>query len=258
MPSRFQHLLAALLLAALPAGGRPAFGAELTTTVSPQLVSTAVFRGQLRGGAALQTVLESSGGDLGGGLWTSLPLESAGTFAPGTEADLYLFGTRSLGAGLSLVPGATLYTYPRAERSAGFRRATFEPSLALNATVGGVKFTPKAYHDFTLAATTLELAAACAFALPSLGTELDWAVTAGTYLRRDDGAGFAATTRAWGNYWHAGVTVPYQISAHTRLLVGWTYAAGTGASVKIAGGGRRPDPRAASRGFVSLGFSSTF
>mgnify|MGYP003332711021 FL=1 len=254
MPSRLSRCFATLLLAAFSAG--TALAADVATSVSPAWVSTAVFRGQQRGGSALQTVLESVGGDLGGGIWTSLPLESAGAFAPGTEADLYLFRTMPVPGRLTLTPGATLYTYPRAET--GFRRATFEPSLALNATVAGMRLTPKIYQDLTLRATTLELGAAYAIALPALGTELDWAGTAGTYLRRDDAAGLGAATRAWGNYWQAGVSVPYQVTARTRLLIGWTYAAASGATVKIGGGPRLADPRTGSRGFVSVGFSSTF
>lgn len=258
MPPFLSRATAAVTLAVLAAGARPAGAADTATSVSPLVVSSAVFRGQLRGGAALQTVVESSGGDLGGGVWTSLPLESAGPSAPGTEADFYLFGTIPLAKGLSLAPGATLYVYPRAERSAGYRRATFEPSLMLNTALAGVRLTPKLAYDLSLRASTLELAAAYALALPSLGTELDWSLAAGTYLRRDDAAGFTAATRAWGNYWQAGVMLPYQVSAHTRLLVGWAYAAGTGATFKVGGGPRLADPRTASRGFVSLGFSSTF
>jgi hypothetical protein len=257
MPRSLPRLIAVLVLAALPAGvGAAASGGEWTTSLTPALVSGGVFRGQARGGAALQTTLESSSGGLGAGLWSSFPLESSGPFAPGTEADLYAYGNRPLRGDLALVPGATLYMYPRAERSAGFRRATFEPSLALNATIAGVRFTPKLYQDLSLRATTLELATACALALPSLGTELDWSVVAGTYLRRDDAV--SPSARAWGNYWQAGVSLPYQFTARTRMIVGWTYAAGAGASIKVGGAARTADPRTASRGFVSVGFSSTF
>jgi hypothetical protein len=54
------------------------------------------------------------------------------------------------------------------------------------------------------------------------------------------------------------VSLPYQFTARTRMIVGWTYAAGAGASIKVGGAARTADPRTASRGFVSVGFSSTF
>jgi hypothetical protein len=259
MPPFHFRMITAVLLAALSGSGRVAASeGEWSTSVSPAWVSASVFRGQQRGGMAVQTVVEAVRQDFGAGLWTSFPLEGSGGFVPGTEADLYVFHTLPLAEVATLVPGATLYTYPRADRLAGFRRATFEASLAVNATFAGVRFTPKVFHDFGLKATTLELAAVYALALPSLGTELDFSAAAGAYLRRDDAFGALAPTRAWGDYWQAGVSVPYQITARTRLIAGWTYAAGSGAFVKIGGTGRMADPRATRGGSVSLGFSTTF
>jgi hypothetical protein len=260
MPLWLKIISRVLLTGLLASASAVALADEIMDSVSPGIVSRSIFRGAERGGAALQTAVDIYGDDvdLRGGLWASFPLEGSGPTSPGTEIDLYAARTVGVATSLTLTTGATLYVYPRADRSQGFRRATFEPSLALNTTIVGAGVTPKLSYDLSLKATTLEVTTIYALALPSLGTELDWSLTGGSYLRRDDAAGFAANTRAWGNYWQAGVTLPYQVGPHTRLLVGWAYAAGSGAAMKVGGGPRRADPRMASRGFVSLGFSSTF
>ena len=231
---------------------------EWTGSVSPTVVSRYIFRGQDRGGAAVQTAIDGTRGDFGAGLWTSFPLEGSGAASPGTEADLYVVQNLHLGGKFTLTPGATLYAYPRADRALGFRRTTLEPSLALNGTLAGISLTPKLSHDLNLDATTLEVAAVYALALPALGTELDFNGTAGTYLRRDEVSAFAGQTKAWGNYTQIGVSLPYQVNPRTKLVVGWTYAAGSGAFIKPGAFPRTADPRTAARGFASLGFSTTF
>lgn len=231
---------------------------EWTGSVSPAVVSRYIFRGQDRGGAALQTAIDAAYGDFGAGLWTSFPLEGSGVSSPGAEADLYLVQNLHPGGKLTLTPGATLYTYPRADRALGFRRTTFEPSLALNGTMAGISLTPKLSHDLNLDATTLDVTAVYALALPALGTELDFNGAAGTYLRRDEVSVSAGQTKAWGNYWQMGVSLPYQVNHRTKLVVGWTYAAGSDAFTKSGAFPQSADPRTASRGFASLGFSTTF
>lgn len=235
-----------------------AWAGEWNARVSPGLVSRYIFRGQDRGGAAVQTAVDATRGDFGAGFWTSFPLEGSGAMSPGTEVDFYAVQNLRMGGTFVVTPGATLYTYPRAERAAGFRRATLEPSLALGVRVAGVRVTPKLSHDLTLEATTLEVAATYALALPSLGTELDFNGAAGSYLRRDEIPKAAGPVRAWGNYWQIGVSLPYQVSFRTKLVVGWTYAAGSDAFVKSSSVPQLVDPRTASRGFASLGFSTTF
>ncbi len=254
-PSRFFPLV---FIGLLTVGTAAAWAAEGSTSVSPGMVSGYIFRGQDRGGAALQTAVDATRGNFGAGLWTSFPLEGSGALSPGTEVDFYAVQNLSMGGTFVVTPGATLYTYPRAERALGFRRTTFEPSLAISGAVAGVRVTPKLSHDFDLEATTLEVSAVYALALPSLGTELDFNGAAGTYLRREDVPGVTGARKAWGNYWQVGVSLPYQVSFRTKLVVGWTYAAGSGAFVKSGSVPRLADPRTASRGFASLGFSTTF
>lgn len=254
-PSGFLRLLLAGLFAGGPA---TAWAAEGGASVSPGIVSGYIFRGQDRGGAALQTAVDVTRGDFHAGLWTSFPLEGSGALSPGTEADFYVGQDLPVGGRLGVTPGVTLYTYPRADRARGFRRTTFEPSLAIDATIAGLRVVPKLSHDLDLEATTLEVATAYALALPSLGTELDFTGAAGTYLRRDDFSGVAGAGKAWGNYWQVGVSLPYQVSFRTKLVVGWTYSAGSGAFVKPSSAPRLADPRTAARGFASLGFSTTF
>jgi len=258
MPHPRKFLLPLLLTALAPGAPAAAQAAEWSGSVSPTVVSRYIFRGQDRGAAALQTAMDAAYGDFGAGLWTSFPLECSGTASPGTEADLYVVQNFHLGGTLTLTPGATLYGYPRADRALGFRRTTLEPSLSLNGTFAGISLTPKLSHDLNLDATTLDVTAVYALALPALGTELDFNGTAGTYFRRDEASAFAGQTKAWGNYTQIGVSLPYQVNHRTKLVVGWTYAAGSGAFTKSGAFPKTADPRTASRGFASLGFSTTF
>jgi hypothetical protein len=254
-PSGFYRFLLTGLLAV---GFASAWAAEGSTSVSPGMVSAYVFRGQHRGGAALQTAVDVVRGDFAAGLWTSFPLEGSGALSPGTEVDFYAGQNLRAGGAFVVTPGATLYTYPRAERALGFRRTTLEPSLAISGALAGVRVVPKLSHDLDLKATTLEVAAAYALALPALGTELDFHAAVGTYRRRDDVPRVLGAGKAWGDYWQIGVSLPYQVSFRTKLVVGWTYAAGSGAFVKSGSAPRLPDPRTAGRGFASLGLSTTF
>ncbi len=258
MPHPLKFLLPSLLTGFVLGAPAAARADEWTGSVSPTVVSRHIFRGQDRGGAALQTAIDFANGDFGAGLWTSVPLEGSGPSSPGAEADIYVGQDFHTGGQLTLTPGATLYTYPRADRTLGFRRTTFEPSLAIHGSFAGVSLTPKLSHDLNLEATTLEVAGVYALALPSFGTELDFNGTTGTYLRRNEVSAFAGKTKAWGNYTQIGVSLPYQVSHRTKLVVGWTYAVGSGAFIKPGAFPTTADPRTTARGFASLGCSTTF
>jgi hypothetical protein len=257
MPSPAK-ILRLLFTGFIAGGSAAAWAAEGSITVSPGVVSGYIFRGQDRGGAALQTAVDMARGDFGAGLWTSFPLDGSGALSPGTEVDLYVVQNLRVGGTFVVTPGATLYSYPRADRALGFRRTTLEPNLAISGAVAGVRVTPRLSHDLDLEATTLEVAAVYALALPSLGTELDFNGAAGTYLRRNDVPAVAGAVKSWGNYWQVGVSLPYQVSFRIKLVLGWTYAVGSGAFLKSGSAPRLADPRAASRGFASLGFATTF
>ncbi|HVU35271.1 MAG TPA: TorF family putative porin [Opitutaceae bacterium] len=252
---------ATLLLIALLAGGRlsaqsdnPVAAGAFTFTATT--VSEYLFRGLRWGGPAVQPGLEYDRGNLALGVWSSLPLANDVPGQSNPEIDPYGWYKVVVSDHLNVQPGFTCYTFPNARSQHGFRRATFEPNVALNYTVSAVTFTPRIYYDTVLRGPTYEVSAVTAVPLGAIGTELDLTVMAGTYVWHDAAAGGVQRTRAAGDYWTVGATIPYQITRTSRVSVGFSYAKGTG------GYPRRADlsdlPVAASRGIVTVGYTVTF
>jgi Putative MetA-pathway of phenol degradation len=197
------HKLMALLLGGLTAGtvsihaqtasagATPAPAAvtapSLSWTFTPTYVSTYMFRGQRLGGQSFEPSLEADYGNLAVGIWSNDPINNRAK-VPGQsdpEIDPYASYTFSLDDSFSIQPGFTWYTYGRAPTNQGFYRQTFEPNLAVNYTLGGLKLTPKLYYDFVLREATYEFNAAYAVPLKDLGTELDFNGAAGYYRGTD-------------------------------------------------------------------------
>jgi hypothetical protein len=235
-----------------------AVAADPVWTVTPTVVSQYLFRGQRLSGPAWQPSAELGWDRWTAGLWSSVPLDAAVPGLSDPEIDGYVSYTLPLGAAVSLVPGATLYGYPRAERAAGAYRWTFEPSLAANVTWAGVRVTPKLAYDTRLRGTTGELAAVYAWPLQRLGTELLFAASWGAYAISDASDGAGPAVRQRGAYATAGLTVPYQISVHGRVFVGWAYHRGYDSETRTGAGPWTQNPAAAARGVVTLGYTLTY
>lgn len=236
----------------------PVAAPSFSVTVTPALVSQYMFRGQRLSGPSFQPAVEAAYGNLGLGVWSNFPIKDKATGASDPEIDLYGYYTITVNDSLSIVPGFTFYTYPNANLGAGFYRSTIEPSIALNYTIAGVKFTPKAYYDFTLDGPTLELTVAYAVPLQSLGTELDFAATYGEYLQKDVVRNGVPQTKAWGKYWSVGVSMPYQITKNSKLTVGFAYAKGEDSFVKQGTAPKVANSLATGRGVISVSYAWTF
>lgn len=262
--------ITALLLCALTTGAlstraqtaaaspAPTTAPTVSVTLTPSFVSQYMFRGQRLSGESFQPVVEATYGNLGLGVWSSFPIQDKATGASDPEIDPYGYYTVTINDKLSVVPGFTFYTYPKANTNAGFYRSTFEPSVALNYTVVGVKLTPKLYYDFTLEGPTGELSAAYALPLKDLGTEMDFSATYGEYLQKNAVRNSLPDTKVWGNYWWVGVSMPYQITKNSKLTVGFGYAKGDDAFVKTGSAPKVPNSLAMGRGVVSLSYAWTF
>ncbi len=232
----------------------------LSFTLTPTYVSQYMFRGARLGGSSFEPSLEGDYGNLAAGVWCNFPLADKVPGQSDPEVDPYATYTFALSDQLSLQPGLEVYTYPRAKTSDGFFRATVEPNLGLNATLGPVKVAPKVYYDLVLRSPTWELNASSAVPLKSAGTELDFLGTVGTYSARNwiNTAGQGGPkTKAWGSYWLLGVTVPYQLAASVRLAVGYAYTRGFNASTQLG-----QDPKESSapvgRGVLTVSLACTF
>jgi len=260
-----KHLLSLLLgSSALVTSGvaqtaaAPAAAPVATWTVTPTFVSQYMFRGARLGGASFQPTVEYATGPLTLGLWSSVPLGGKVPGQSDPELDPYASYTIELAKDLTLQPGAILYTYPRAEKNNGFFTTTFEPSLALNYTIEGVKLTPKVYRDVVLEQTLWELNVAFAVPMKEIGSELDFVGSYGTFKAANALENTNPHMKNWGDYWLAGVSLPFQINKESKFVIGWAYTEGAQNFLKQGSAPKVENSAATGRGVFSLSYSITF
>jgi uncharacterized protein (TIGR02001 family) len=227
-------------------------------TIAPAVTSAYLFRGVQLAGASFQPAVDYTKGPLSLGLWSSFAMEDREEGDSDPEIDLYGAYTFSNESGsFSVVPGFNLYTYPDAEKSNRLYSATFEPSLAAIFSVGGVQFTPKVYYDVTLKGATYEITAALAVPLTSLGTELDFSASVGTFKWTDVAADTSPSVKNWGDYWTVGVAIPVQISVRSQLTAAVLYSEGRNNYLKLGSFPQRINESAVGKTAFTLTYSIT-
>lgn len=231
---------------------------SVSVTVTPAFVSQYMFRGMKLGGTCFQPTVEFGAGNFAFGVWGSFPVGDRIVGVSDPEIDPYASFTIAVNDKLSVVPGVTWYNYPDADKSAGFYKSTFEPSLAVNYTVGAVTLTPKLYYDLILRGPTAELTAAFSVPLKEAGTELAFAATIGTYEWTDAVENSATAVKNWGDYWQAGVSLPFTISESSKLTLGFAYAEGRNNYFKEGAFPRIKNPSAMGRGVATVSYSMKF
>jgi len=265
---------AALILGALSARGQTAntpvsepptspaieapAGPTASWTFTPAVVSQYMFRGVRLGGPSFQPALEFDFDNIGIGIWANFPISDKVDGASDPEIDPYAYYTIAVNDSLSIVPGFTWYNYPRADSANGFYKATFEPSLAVNYTIGGFKFTPKVYYDIVLEGATLELTAAWALPLKDLGTELDFMATVGTYKWKSAADNAFPEVKNYSDYWLVGVSAPYAINSSSKIVVGLAYTEGRNNYFKQSGSPKVENTGAVGRGVITISYGITF
>jgi uncharacterized protein (TIGR02001 family) len=248
--------LGSALLLALLAG--PARADDTSVVVTPSFASQYMFRGVRLGGPAFQPTVEVDSGNLVIQIWASTPLKDKVPGQSDPEIDPNGSYTFKVNDAFNVAPGFTLYTYPNADANHGFFKVTFEPNIALNYTISGVKFTPKLYYDVVLKAPTYEFTVAYAIPLKDVGTELDWTATAGTFTMRDCIKDASPRVKNWGDYYSIGVAAPFQITKESKLTVGFAYTKGINNFFKQGSDPRVENTAAVGRGVVTLSYSYTF
>lgn len=235
----------------------PDVAPSYTITVSGAAVSQYMWRGLRLSGAAFQPAVEFGVGNLALGIWASTPFDS-GVVPDSSDPEFDLYGSynMSLSENLVLTPGFTTYIFPSAPTSAGWYRATFEPNIALNYTVAGLKLTPKLYYDFVTKGATLEFTAFYALALS--GIELDFIAQVGTYKWKEFANNTTPNVKAWGDYWYVGVSAPFQLSPASKLVVGFAYTEGRDAFTKQGSAPKSPNGGAIGRGVASISYTHIF
>jgi len=232
--------------------------ASLSASVTASYVNQYMFRGERLAGPSFQPEADLSFGNCAIGLWASYPLADKDALQADPELDFYGSYDFPINDRVSITPGFALYDYPNAATSAGFFRSTFEPSLAVNYTLDGVKFTPKFYYDVVYRGPTYELNVTYALPLKTLGTELDFTGSVGSVDLRNLINGANPPVRYWDNYWLVGVAAPFSIGRHSKLTLGIAYTRGTDAYVKEGAPPKQPDPLAAGRGVETISYIYTF
>lgn len=236
----------------------PPAAPDVTWTVTPALVSQYMFRGMRLGGPSFQPTVEMGYGSLTAGVWASVPLDDTVPGVSDPEYNVYGSYTFPLNDAANIVVGGTWYIFPRAEKSAGFYEQTIEPSLAFNYTINGLRLTPKVYYDLVLEGVTVDLTAFYAVPLKNLGTELDFTAVVGTFDWDEAAEDTTPSVRNWGSYWSAGVSVPFQLTANSKLTLGFAYVRGYDNFTKQASFPKVENSLAVGRGVVSLAYSMSF
>ncbi len=229
-------------------------------TVTPTFVSQYMLRGARLGGPSFEPNIEFDSGPLALGMWTNFPMRDKVAGQSDPELDPYGSYTIELSKELQIVPGFIWYNYPKADKKAGFYKATFEPSLALNwMPAEGLKLQPKIYQDVVLKQTLLEFNAFYTIPWKDAGTELDLLGTVGTFKAKDAFEDTSPTVKNYGNYWLVGVTVPFQIVKDTqKLLLGVAYTKGSDNFFKQGSTPKFANTGAVGRGVVTISYAITF
>ncbi len=200
--------------------------ADVSVTVTPSIVSDYMFRGVRMGGSAFQPAMEVGVGKFTAGLWASTPIADRVPGLSDPELDLYISYSFVVSDKFSIVPGFTAYLFPNADPDDGFYRDTYEPSLAVNYTVAGIKLTPKVYYDVVLEGPTFELSAAYAVPLKALRTELDFTASVGTFWANNVVNRASPRVENTGSYYLIGLTMPFEIAKHVKVTPGVAYTEG--------------------------------
>lgn len=236
--------------------------AEATTgswTLTPAFVTQYMFRGVRLGGPSLEPSLEFDYGALAVGVWNNTPLADKVPGQSDPEFDIYGSYSFDVVKDVStIVPGFTAYTYPSAHRSDGFYNFTFEPNLAFNYTVGSLKLTPKIYYDVVLKGFTGEFNVAYTVPLTGMGTELDFAGTAGTFKWDTAVPDASPDVHNWGDYWLVGVSMPFAVTKESKLTLGVAYTKGSNNYFKQQGIAKAVNTAAEGRVVGTVSFAYTF
>ncbi len=245
---------------AAPAPAAPAAPAppSLSITVTPTYVTSYMFRGQRLGGQAFEPSVEADYGNWALGVWANTPIADKVDGQSDPEIDPYGSYTYSVNDSLSIVPAFTLYTYVNAPTSSGYYRSTFEPSVTVNYTLDGLKISPEFFYDVILKAETAQVSLAYTVPVKSYSTELDFLVTAGEYYLSDGVNHSSPDTHVYGDYWLAGVSIPFQLNPASKLSVGYAYTEGSDGYIKQAGSPKVSNSESVGRGVFSISFAYTF
>ena len=229
-----------------------------SVALTPAFVNQYMFRGARLDGPSFEPTIEVDSGSLALGVWANFPMKDKVPGQSDPEIDPYGSYSLTVSDAVSIAPGFTWYNYPNADPNNGFFKSTFEPNIALNYTIAGVRLTPKFYYDLVLKGPTYEFSLAYAVPLKEIGSELDWTATAGTFILRDAAKNADPRVKNWGNYYLIGVSMPFALTKESKLTIGLAYTKGSDNFIKQGSAPRVENTAAVGRGVVTLSYSYTF
>jgi uncharacterized protein (TIGR02001 family) len=203
----------ALILAALVTGASlfadaAAPASSYSITVDFPYTTKYVFRGVQYAEGAFQPSVKFTQGDFYAGAWMSAPVDKGYEL----EVDYYLGYGYKLQDGWSLDLGLTAYTYPGL--NGGGDKATWEPYVGLNGSLGSVTSGTYLYYDATLEVFTVQQA--FGYSIP-IDDKTSFNVSASIgYADPDAGSGYT--------YYGFGATIPYKLSDKATVTVGAQFA----------------------------------
>ena len=80
----------------------------------------------------------------------------------------------------------------------------------------------------------------------------------GTFKAADAIENSTPAIKNWGNYWLAGVSMPFQVSKDQKLSIGWAYTKGSDNYLKQGNRPKVVNTAALGRGVVTISYAFTF
>jgi hypothetical protein len=230
-------------------------------TIMPVYVSNHTHRGIFVGGPSFQPIVEYSKGPLTLGICANFPLTNEiPDFDPADpEFDFIASYEFSIIPDiLAIKPGITLYTFPQVKKEDGFYKTTVEPSVSFVYTLSDINFSLDFYYDIMMKGLLYEFVVDYTIPLKQLCLDLELFALAGKYDWSDTVPNEIPKVRDKGDYYKAGLSIPYNFSKDTKLTVGWYYEKATNNYVYAGNSAKELNPSAVSQGVFSAAFSYSF
>ena len=227
-------------------------------TVTPSFVPVFMNRGARQSDFSFQPTIEYSKGPLSLELFCNFPISDKIPGAADPQLDFAAHYTWIIAPNLLTVKsGVTLSTLPRANKDDGIHKATWEPSVCFGYTWNDIDFLLNFYYDITMKGSTYEFGIDYSIPLQHLGFDVELSALVGRcgWSEAEVNANLKVANN--GNYWQAGVAIPYEFSKKSKLVVGWHYVEGFNNHFYV-GGERIPNYDAVGRGVFNVSFSTRF
>jgi len=225
-----------------------------TLTITPSYASTNMFRGVRYGGLSFQPTIEYSKGPLSLSLPTSFPVSDKIDGVCDPEIDLTASYTWDIVPNkFTIKPGFWIYGYPRAYEDT--YKFQFEPNIAFGYTFKDIVFSLNFYYDLVFQGGGYELG--LDYSIPIKPLDIELSALFGSFDQSNT-TNEPVKVRNKGDYFQAGISIPYEFSSKSKLIFGWCYTKGMNNYTQKVGGVKESNPDAVGCGVFQLSFSQSF